>query len=196
MSFFISEYLPKAGKRLIFYTEKGDLNYVNKNLTKHKLLFNFISQIRQTIKCSGTIIANFAWYRRTKDSVSLFDPKVHLFENSILKILAQLDISFFLPHSFCCPFCWLFDHDRWKSCRSSVGGYHRQSPATTAQVFKASNEMEAYTSTLGLLIHSITHSLTRSVRILLLYPIWSLSPGSRACLIVDTYRLPRNPEGG
>ena len=95
LSFFISEYLPKAGKRLIFYTEKGDLNYVNKNLTKHKLLFNFISQIRQTIKCSGTIIANFAWYRRTKDSVSLFDPKVHLFENSLLKILAQLDISFF-----------------------------------------------------------------------------------------------------
>ena len=31
-----------------------------------------------------------SWYRRTKDLVPLFDPKVHLFENSSLKIMAQL----------------------------------------------------------------------------------------------------------
>ena len=30
------------------------------------------------------------WYRRTKDLVPLFDLKVHLFENSLIKILAQL----------------------------------------------------------------------------------------------------------
>ena len=47
-----------------------------------------MSQIWRTFKCSGT--ANLAWYRRTNDLVSLFDPKVHLFENSLLKILAQL----------------------------------------------------------------------------------------------------------
>ena len=33
---------------------------------------------------------NLAWYRRTKDLVSLFYPKVHLFKNSVLKIVAQL----------------------------------------------------------------------------------------------------------
>ena len=33
---------------------------------------------------------NWAWYRRTEDLVPLFDPKVHLFEYSLLKILAQL----------------------------------------------------------------------------------------------------------
>ena len=38
----------------------------------------------------GNSFANLAWYRRTKDLVPLFDPKVHLFENSLLKILAQL----------------------------------------------------------------------------------------------------------
>ena len=41
-------------------------------------------------KCSETDFANLAWYRRTKDLVPLFDPKVHLIENSLLKILAQL----------------------------------------------------------------------------------------------------------
>ena len=30
---------------------------------------------------SGTVFANLAWYRRTKDAA--FDPKVHLFENSL-----------------------------------------------------------------------------------------------------------------
>ena len=34
--------------------------------------------------------SNLAWYRRTKDLVLLFDLKVHLFENSLLKMLAQL----------------------------------------------------------------------------------------------------------
>ena len=33
---------------------------------------------------------NLAWYRRTKALVPPFDPKVHLFENSLLKLLAQL----------------------------------------------------------------------------------------------------------
>ena len=37
-------------------------------------------------------IANLAWYRRTKDLVPLFDPKVHLFENCSLQIMAQLHI--------------------------------------------------------------------------------------------------------
>ena len=38
----------------------------------------------------GNSFANLTWYRRTKDLVPLFDPKEHLFENSLLKILAQL----------------------------------------------------------------------------------------------------------
>ena len=38
----------------------------------------------------GPVYANLAWYRRTKDLVPLFDTKVHLFENSLIKILAQL----------------------------------------------------------------------------------------------------------
>ena len=57
-----------------------------------KIIFflNFISQIWQTFNCVGTVFANLAGYRRTKDLVPLFDPKVHLFENSLLTILAQL----------------------------------------------------------------------------------------------------------
>ena len=39
---------------------------------------------------SGTVFANLAWYRRTKDLVPFFGSKVHLFENSLLKIQAQL----------------------------------------------------------------------------------------------------------
>ena len=35
----------------------------------------------------GTVFANLAWYRRTKYCVL---QKVHLFENSLLKIMAQL----------------------------------------------------------------------------------------------------------
>ena len=38
----------------------------------------------------GTVFANLAWYRRTKDLVPLFYPKVHIFENSLLNILAHL----------------------------------------------------------------------------------------------------------
>ena len=37
-------------------------------------------------------------YRHTKDLVPLFDPKVHLFENSILKIMAQLHFSEIVQH--------------------------------------------------------------------------------------------------
>ena len=65
-----------------------------KDITKHKF---FISQIRQTFKCSGTVFANLPWHRRPKDKVPLFDPKVlhfdpkvRLFENILLKIMAQL----------------------------------------------------------------------------------------------------------
>ena len=54
------------------------------------LLKNCISQICQTFKCSGTVFANLARYRRTKNLLSLFDPKIHLFENILLQILAQL----------------------------------------------------------------------------------------------------------
>ena len=44
-------------------------------------------------------------------------------------------------------------------------------------IFKASNEIEAYTSPpVYLLTYWLTHS---SVRLMLLYPIWSMSPGSR-----------------
>ena len=38
----------------------------------------------------GNSFCEFGWYRRTKDLVPLFDPKVHIFENSILKMLSQL----------------------------------------------------------------------------------------------------------
>ena len=61
-----------------------------KHRTKHKFLRNFIRQIWQTFKCSATVFANLTWYGSTKDLVPLFDPKVHLFENSLLKILAPL----------------------------------------------------------------------------------------------------------
>ena len=44
-----------------------------------------------TFKCSGTVFANLACYRRKKDLVPLFDPKVHLFENSLQKIMTQLN---------------------------------------------------------------------------------------------------------
>ena len=40
-----------------------------------------------------TVFANLAWYRRTKDLEPLIDPKVHLFENSLLKMLAQLQVQ-------------------------------------------------------------------------------------------------------
>ena len=62
-----------------------------KNITKHIFFFYYlISLIWQTFKCSGTVFTNLAWYRRTKDLVPLFDQKLHLFENSSLKIMAQL----------------------------------------------------------------------------------------------------------
>ena len=38
----------------------------------------------------GNSFSNLAWYRCTKDLVPHFDPKVLLFENSSLKIMAQL----------------------------------------------------------------------------------------------------------
>ena len=50
---------------------------------------NFISQILQTFKCSGTVFTTLAWYRRT-DLVPLFDPKERLFENGLLKIVVQM----------------------------------------------------------------------------------------------------------
>ena len=70
-------------------------NYKMKNITKHNLKKKFISQIWQTFKCSETDFANLAWYRRTEDLVPLFDPKVHRFENSLQKIMAQLHSAFF-----------------------------------------------------------------------------------------------------
>ena len=59
-------------------------------ITKHNFVKKFIRSIWRTFKCSETAFANLAWYRRTKDLVPLFDPKVHHFENSILKIMAPL----------------------------------------------------------------------------------------------------------
>ena len=53
----------------------------------------FTSEKRQLnyAKCSGTALAKLAFVRRpTKDLMPLFDPKVLLFKNSLLKILAQL----------------------------------------------------------------------------------------------------------
>ena len=32
---------------------------------------------------SGTVFANLAWYRRTKDLMPIFDPKVHLYEKRL-----------------------------------------------------------------------------------------------------------------
>ena len=51
------------------------------------------NQIWQMLKCFETVFANLAWYRRTKDLVPLFDPKMHLFENSLLKIMARWIIN-------------------------------------------------------------------------------------------------------
>ena len=66
-------------------------------------LKKFISQIWQTFKCSGTVFSNLPWYRRTKDLGPLFDPTVHLFENSLLKMLAQL-------HYFAEPSFYSYNH--------------------------------------------------------------------------------------
>ena len=61
-----------------------------KNITKHNLFFEFYKPNMTDLQTSGTFFENLAWYRRTKDLVPLFDPNVHLFENNILKIMAQL----------------------------------------------------------------------------------------------------------
>ena len=39
----------------------------------------------------NSFFKNLAWYRRTKDLVPLFYLKLHIFENSILKIKAELN---------------------------------------------------------------------------------------------------------
>ena len=42
------------------------------------------------LQMPGNSFCEFGLYRRAKDLVPLFDQKVHLFENSLLKIMAQL----------------------------------------------------------------------------------------------------------
>ena len=50
-----------------------------------------------TYNITGTVLANLAWYRRTKNLVPPFDPKVHLYENSLPKIMVQLQwLSYFV----------------------------------------------------------------------------------------------------
>ena len=49
---------------------------------------------------SMALVANLDWYRRTNDLVPIFDPKVHLFENSLLKIRAQLIWLLLVPYPF------------------------------------------------------------------------------------------------
>ena len=43
----------------------------------------------------GNSFCELAWYPRTKDLVPLFDSKVHLYENSLLKMLAQLQFALY-----------------------------------------------------------------------------------------------------
>ena len=60
---------------------------------------NFTSQIWQNFNYSGTVSANFIWYRRTKDLVSLLDPEDKLFLNSLVMVLAPLNWFFALAKS-------------------------------------------------------------------------------------------------
>ena len=48
----------------------------------------------------GTVFAYSSWYRLTKDLVPLLDPKVHLLENSLQKIVAQLQYHLFMQNFF------------------------------------------------------------------------------------------------
>ena len=72
------------------------MNYVNKKYNNFLSFFKLYKP-NMTFKCSGTVFANLARYRRTKDLVPLFGLNVHLFEKSLLKILTQLQskVSFF-----------------------------------------------------------------------------------------------------
>ena len=55
-----------------------------KHITKHK--FFFLNKPNMTdLQMPGKVFVNLAWYRRTKDLVSLFDPNVHLFEEKNTK---------------------------------------------------------------------------------------------------------------
>ena len=64
---------------------------MNKNITKHGFKKkDYKPKLHRPSNAKGTVFANLTWYRRRKDLVPLVDPKVNLFENSLLKILTQL----------------------------------------------------------------------------------------------------------
>ena len=55
--------------------------------------FEGLSYLAYKVK-KKTIMFGYKLYQHTKDLVTLFDPKVHLFENRLVKILAQLQAYF------------------------------------------------------------------------------------------------------
>jgi len=54
-----------------------------KGVTQQGFFFGFVSQMWAAFGCLVTVFANLAWYRGNKDLVPHFDPRVHLFENSL-----------------------------------------------------------------------------------------------------------------
>ena len=52
--------------------------------------FKFSNPNMTDLQMLGNSFCELAWYRRSKDSGPLFDPKVHLFENILPKMLDQL----------------------------------------------------------------------------------------------------------
>ena len=72
----LEDYFQK-GAELLGPKAALNLKYVDTrpNIAKHIFYIFFISLIWQTFKSSGTIFANKAWYRRTKDLVPLLTQK-------------------------------------------------------------------------------------------------------------------------
>ena len=102
-NYFFIAVRPQIGKKtktflllclyIIFSTAKNvrdNWSMWIKNITKHKLFLEFYKSNMTDLQMLGNSFFEFAWYRRTKDLIMLIDPKVHLFENSLLKVLAQL----------------------------------------------------------------------------------------------------------
>ena len=102
LSLFCSEYLPKAVKKVNNHCLKGRFELWLKNITEHQLFFEFYKPNKTR---PSKAWEQFLWIWPGIDvpkihKVPLFDPKVHLFENSLLKILAQLQMC--VLHRLCC----------------------------------------------------------------------------------------------
>ena len=74
----------------IFTTEKRQLNSVNENITKHKFYFELHKPNMTDLQMLGNSFREFGLVSTYQRFIAVFDPKVHLFENSLQKILAQL----------------------------------------------------------------------------------------------------------